>query len=64
VVDGAARRRFFKGGGALVSFGDGGAVLQHRGVEGGEGSRLNEEEEGHRVGLLEEGGAIGAAALR
>jgi hypothetical protein len=46
--------------GAPVSFGDGGGVLQHGGVEGGEGGRLNEEEEGRRVGLLEEGGAAGA----
>jgi hypothetical protein len=37
VVDGEARPRFFEGGGALVSFRDGGGVLQHGGVEGGEG---------------------------
>jgi hypothetical protein len=37
VTDGAVRWRFFEGGGAPVSFNDGGGVLQHRGVEGGEG---------------------------
>jgi hypothetical protein len=43
---------------------DGGEVLQHGGVEGGKGGRLNEEEEGRRVGSLEEGGTAGVAALR
>jgi hypothetical protein len=42
-----------------VGFGDDGGVLQHGGVEGGEGGRLNEEEDGCRVDLLEEGGAAG-----
>jgi hypothetical protein len=35
VADGAARRRFFEGSDAPVSFDDGGGVLQHGGVEGG-----------------------------
>jgi hypothetical protein len=33
VTDGAARRRFFEGGGSPVSLGDGGGVLQHEGEE-------------------------------
>jgi hypothetical protein len=37
VKDGVARRCFFEGGGAPVSLGEGGEVLQHGGVEGGEG---------------------------
>jgi hypothetical protein len=47
-----------------VSFGDGGGVLRHGGVEGGEGGRLIEEEEGRRVGSLEEGGTVGVEALQ
>jgi hypothetical protein len=31
VADGVARARLFEGGGAPVSFGDGGGVLQHEG---------------------------------
>jgi hypothetical protein len=50
------RRGFFEGDDAPVSFGNGGEVLQHGSVEGGEGCRLNEEEEGRRVGSPEEGG--------
>jgi hypothetical protein len=34
------------------------------GVEGGEGGRLNEEEEGRTTGLPGEGGTAGAVALR
>jgi hypothetical protein len=36
----------------------------HGAVEGGEGRRLNEEEEGRWVGSLEEAAAVGVAALR
>jgi hypothetical protein len=64
MADGVVRQRFFEGSSAPVSFDDGGGVLQHGGVEGGEGGRLNEEEEGRRVGSPEEGGAAGVAALR
>jgi hypothetical protein len=64
VADGATRRCFFEGGGSPASFDDGCGVLQHRAVEGGEGGWLNEEEEGRRVSLPEEGGVAGAAALR
>jgi hypothetical protein len=46
-----------------MGFGDGGGVLSHGGVEGGEGGQFNEEEEGCRVGLPEEGGTTGVAAL-
>jgi hypothetical protein len=64
VTDGAARWRFFEGGGTPVSFADGGRVLQNEGVEGGEGCQSIEEEEGRRVGSLEEDGTVGVAALR
>jgi hypothetical protein len=37
VADGVVQRHFFEGGGAPTSFDDGGRVLQHGGVEGGEG---------------------------
>jgi hypothetical protein len=47
-----------------VSFGDGSGVLRHGGVEGGEGGRLIEEEEGRRVGSLEEGGTVRVEALQ
>jgi hypothetical protein len=59
-----AWRHFFEGGGAPVSFYNGGRVLQHRGVEGGEGGQSIEEEEGCRVGSPEEDGMAGVAALR
>jgi hypothetical protein len=59
-----ARRRFFEGGDTSVRFSDGGGVLQHGGVEGGEGGQLKEEEEGCRVSSSEEGGAAGVVALR
>jgi hypothetical protein len=58
-----ARWRFFEGGNAPASFGDGDGVLQHGGVEGDEGGQLNEEEEGCRVGSPREGGVAGAAAI-
>jgi hypothetical protein len=64
VADGVARRCFIDGGSALASFGDDGRVLQHGGVEGGEGGRSIEEEEGHRVGSPEEDGTTGVVALR
>jgi hypothetical protein len=51
VADGVARQCFFEGSGAQASFGDGGGVLQHGGVKGGEGGQLNEEEVGRRVGF-------------
>jgi hypothetical protein len=62
VADGAAWWHFFEGGGAQVSFGDNGGVLQHGGVEGGEGGR-SIEEEGRRVGSPEEDGTAGVVAL-
>jgi hypothetical protein len=62
--DGAAWRRFFEGDGTPVSFSDGGGVLQHGGVKGGEGGRSIEEEEGRRVGSPKEDGTIGAVLLR
>jgi hypothetical protein len=62
VADGAAWWHFFEGGGAQVSFGDSGGVLQHGGVEGGEGGR-SIEEEGRRVGSPEEDGTAGVVAL-
>jgi hypothetical protein len=37
VADGATRWRFVEGVSAPASFSDGGVVLQHGGVEGGEG---------------------------
>jgi hypothetical protein len=55
---------FFEGGGAPVSFDDGGRVLQHKGVEGGEGGQSIEEEEGCRVGSPEEDGTAEVAALQ
>jgi hypothetical protein len=64
VADGAARWRFFECGNARVSLGDNSGVLQHGGVEGGEGGRLIEEEEGRRVGSPEEGGTTGVVGLR
>jgi hypothetical protein len=60
VADGAAWRRFFEGSGT----GDGDGVLQHGGVEGGEGGRSIEEEEGRRVSSPEEDGTVGVVALR
>jgi hypothetical protein len=57
------RWRMGQRGGAPVSFGDGGGVLQHGGVEGGEGGQSIEEEEGRRVDSPEEDGTIGVAAL-
>jgi hypothetical protein len=63
VADGAAWWHFFEGGDAQVSFGDSGGVLQHGGVEGGEGGR-SIEEEGCRVGSPEEDGTAGVVALR
>jgi hypothetical protein len=51
-------------GGAPVSFSDSGGVLQHGGVEGGEGGRLIEEEEGRRVGSPEDDGTVGVVALQ
>jgi hypothetical protein len=47
-----------------VSFGDGGGVVQHRGVEGGEGGQSIEEEDGRRLSSLEEHVTAGVAALR
>jgi hypothetical protein len=37
VADGVAQRCFFEGDDAPASFSDGGRVLQHVGVEGGDG---------------------------
>jgi hypothetical protein len=64
VADGVARQCFFEGGGTPVGFSKCGGVLQHGGVEGGEGGRLNEEEDGRMVGSQKEGGAAGVVALR
>jgi hypothetical protein len=64
VSDGATLRCFFKGSGAPASFSDGGGVLQHGGVEGDEGGRSIEEEEGRRVSSPEEDGTAGEAALQ
>jgi hypothetical protein len=59
-----AQRCFFEGGSAPTWFGNGGEVLHHGGVEGGEGGQSIEEEEGHRVGSLEEDGMAGVVALQ
>jgi hypothetical protein len=67
VVDGAARRCFFEGGGAPVSFSDGGRVLQlkegtgelRRGPKGmGDGSAVELTEGGRRMVRRHEDGMV------